>query len=238
MFVKNPVQKGVVLGGVLGEFGIRVENAGILVVTVQFDQVTLRMGKRLGSLDRVYGVNDCRFRPALAKGVLQQTVEVGRQDYANEASVHEIGDGAVRLGRNLAPFLQVLIRGFDVPVEDRTTLIGGCPEFRDQVRVAGFFAVLLRVPRQPIVLLGLALGKRKATDQVERDFPAGGDSRGARQPGPDQNRVDARIPVDREGEPRQDVGWTRGEGRRVLLGHRSFGWIGLIRLWQARISAW
>jgi hypothetical protein len=124
MLVENAVQQPVIFRWVGAQLSIRVENASVFVIAMQLQNVASTVRDGLRTHEGVGGGNNGRFDAPLPKRVLQQPVEVRREDDADVACPHQLGGRKVCLGRNLATFVSVLLGRLDVSVQDRAALLG------------------------------------------------------------------------------------------------------------------
>ena len=171
VLIEYAVQKSIVLVRIPGELGVGVEDARVLVVAMQLDQVAGCVRERFGSADSVYGVDDRRLHAAFSKRVFQEAIEVGGDDHADETFMHEVGDRKMPLGGNPAAALNILIGRLDIAVQDGPALQRRRAELGDELRVVRLLGELRPVPSRPVRLVWFALSKRDATNQVERHFP-------------------------------------------------------------------
>ena len=151
------------------------------------------MGQRHSPRQIVFRFDHGWFNANFAQGVLQQPVEIGGDDNADEPILDQLGDGAMGLGRHLAVLGNVLLRRFNIAMQNGATFIRGRGKVVQEFRVLRLVAEFRSIPFRPVGLVSYTSKNGGSLHQVQRDFPTGRESGSAGKTGAKQQRVNALI---------------------------------------------
>jgi hypothetical protein len=80
MLVEDPIEKGIRRLGIGREFLIRVEDPGIEIVAVDFDQIAPAVNERHGTFQIVVRSDDRRLDSDFPKGIFEEPIKIRSDD--------------------------------------------------------------------------------------------------------------------------------------------------------------
>ncbi|MBB1648853.1 hypothetical protein A9976_04980 [Delftia sp. UME58] len=114
MLVKDAIQQPVVGVGIGAQLLIGIQDTGILVVTVQFEQIAAAVGQRFGTSERIRRSNNRWFNPLFPESVLHKPVEIGGDNDSHIPSSNQLRNSVVCFGWRFPTFLAILLIWLDV----------------------------------------------------------------------------------------------------------------------------